>query len=336
MNDPRHATVQCTYLYGTHPHLTHIHSGHARTGGDGIAPGHEPAGLAVKSRYSGTLSAVPPALLPTQRLPQLQPPHGKAVPPARPNPTVKVSGPPSTGVQAHDAQRDPARPRHREPTPARETLHGRKAGLQSARSSALPMTSSGAHNMGGKRDQGQPFARAQRPSIVSQHSNSVPSTPLQNARHYESRSRSPSPSGGLGSHSPRSVSSEANPAILPARTGRAVRCKYETSAQFGRRRMPYDSSDVLDKAKGEIKETLDPHEDDKLSGDMRELYDRLQPTKENTQRRDMFVKKLQTILEAEFPGNEFKVHVFGSSGNQLYTAESDGKAARQNTSTVRC
>jgi hypothetical protein len=164
------------------------------------------------------------------------------------------------------------------------------------------MTSSGAHNMGGKRDHAQPVARAQRPSIVSQHSNSVPSTPLQNARHYQSRSRSPSPSGGLGSHSPRSVSSEANPAIPPARIGRAVRCKYETSAQFGRRRMPYDSSDVLDMAEGALKETLDPHEDDKLSGDMRELYDRLQPSKENTQRRDEFVKKLQNILETEFPG----------------------------------
>ena len=188
------------------------------------------------------------------------------------------------------------------------------------------MTSNGAHNMGGKRDDTQSYARAQRPSIVSHHSNSVPSTPLQNARQYESRSRSPSPSGGLGSHSPRSVSSEANPAIQPPRLGRAVRCKYETSTQFGRRRMPYDSSEVLDKAKEEPKKTLDPHEDDKLSGDMRELYDRLQPTPENTKRRDEFVKKLQTILETEFPGHAHKVHVFGSSGNRLYTAESDGKA----------
>jgi serine/threonine protein kinase len=52
--------------------------------------------------------------------------------------------------------------------------------------------------------------RIQRPSIVSQHSNSVPWTPLQVARKYTTRSRSPSPNGGLGSHSPRSVSSEAN------------------------------------------------------------------------------------------------------------------------------
>lgn len=100
--------------------------------------------------------------------------------------------------------------------------------------------------------------------------------------------------------------------------------------------MPYDSSDVLEKVKEEPKKTLDPHEDNKLSGDMRELYDRLQPTKENTQRRDKFVKKLQNILETEFPGNEFKVHVFGSSGNQLYTSESDGRRLAQYRGTAFC
>jgi hypothetical protein len=34
--------------------------------------------------------------------------------------------------------------------------------------------------------------------------------------------------------------------------------------------------------------------------------------------------KVQRILETEFPGNEFKVSIFGSSGNMLWTAESDG------------
>ena len=89
--------------------------------------------------------------------------------------------------------------------------------------------------------------------------------------------------------------------------------------------MGYDSIEVLEKAPEEPKKTLDPHEDDKLSGDMRELYDRIQPPEENTQRRNQFVKKLQGILETEFPGNDFKVHVFGSSGNMLYTSESDGR-----------
>jgi DNA polymerase sigma len=87
--------------------------------------------------------------------------------------------------------------------------------------------------------------------------------------------------------------------------------------------MPYESSDILDKVKEEPKKALDPHEDDKLSGDMRELYDRLQPSLENTHKRDRFVQKVQHILETEFPGNLSKVHVFGSSGNMLYTTESD-------------
>jgi hypothetical protein len=187
------------------------------------------------------------------------------------------------------------------------------------------MTSNGVASMGLQREEGASYPRAQRPSIVSQHSNSVPSTPLQVARQYESRSRSPSPNGGLGSHSPRSVSSEANSTMPTLRSGRLYRCKYETNAANGKRRMGYDSADILDKAKETPKETLDHHEDNKLSGDMRELYDRLQPTAENTQRRDQFVKKLQAILESEFPGNDFKVHVFGSSGNMLYTSESDGR-----------
>ena len=76
--------------------------------------------------------------------------------------------------------------------------------------------------------------------------------------------------------------------------------------------------------KEEPKKALDPHEDDKLSGDMRELYDRLQPTKENTDLRNSFVRKVQRILEAEFPENEFRVNIFGSSGNMLWTSESDG------------
>jgi DNA polymerase sigma len=97
----------------------------------------------------------------------------------------------------------------------------------------------------------------------------------------------------------------------------------------------YHSSDILDEVKEDLKATLDPHEDHKLSGDMRELYDRLQPTQENTDVRNRFMDKVQHILETEFPGNEFKVSIFGSSGNMLWTAESDGNRdappARQNS-----
>jgi DNA polymerase sigma len=79
----------------------------------------------------------------------------------------------------------------------------------------------------------------------------------------------------------------------------------------------------LEKAKEEPKKCLNPKEDEKLSGDMRELYDRLLPSQESMDRRRVFVKKLEDILHTEWPGNEFKVHVFGSSGNMLFTSESD-------------
>ncbi|KAJ4358855.1 hypothetical protein N0V95_002708 [Ascochyta clinopodiicola] len=210
----------------------------------------------------------------------------------------------------------------------RQQLDGHKEQTSSVHTSAPNMTPNDSRDrnpVATKRDDAKTTPqRLQRPSIVSQHSNSVPSTPLQLARKYESRSRSPSPNSGLGSHSPRSVSSEANSTMPTLRLGRPFKCKYETNVgSLGRRRMPYESSDILDKAKEVPKKTLDPHEDDKLSGDMRELYDRLQPSLENTRKRDRFVQKVQHMLETEFPGNLSKVHVFGSSGNMLYTTDSD-------------
>jgi len=103
-------------------------------------------------------------------------------------------------------------------------------------------------------------------------------------------------------------------------------CKYETSFQYGKRRIQYDIGDEpLAKAKEEPKVALEPHEEDKLSGDMRELYDRLLPSAESEQRRQGLIKKLDTILRSNWPDTEFKVHVFGSSGNMLCTSESDGK-----------
>ncbi|PSN74048.1 hypothetical protein BS50DRAFT_627414 [Corynespora cassiicola Philippines] len=255
---------------------------------------------------------------------------------ALPCPTVIVS----PHYQSPTTERDPARPVVKKPSSnnahARQDTDGHKGQAHSVQSSAPTMTSNGTPAAQSKRDDRQqqqqqqqqqhyqnPSQRQQRPSIVSHHSNSVPSTPLQAPRQYESRSRSPSPNGGLGSHSPRSVSSEANGAMPTLRAGRVYKCQYETNAGLGRRRMPYTSSDLLEKAKEEPKKTLDPSEDGKLSGDMRELYGRLLPSQENADNREKFVRKLQSILETEWPGNEFKVHVFGSSGNMLYTGESD-------------
>ncbi|KAL8660903.1 MAG: hypothetical protein Q9202_006079 [Teloschistes flavicans] len=71
------------------------------------------------------------------------------------------------------------------------------------------------------------------------------------------------------------------------------------------------------------KKYLNPAEEGKLSGDMRELYDRLLPTEDSDDRRAKFVRKLERILNEKWPGNDIRVHVFGSSGNMLCTNESD-------------
>ena len=73
------------------------------------------------------------------------------------------------------------------------------------------------------------------------------------------------------------------------------------------------------------KKFLNPREEGKLSGDMRELYDRILPTRESDEKRARFVQKLDRILNQQWPGNEIKVHVFGSSGNKLCTNDSDGE-----------
>lgn len=71
------------------------------------------------------------------------------------------------------------------------------------------------------------------------------------------------------------------------------------------------------------KAALEPHEEDKLSGDMRELYDRLLPSDESERNRVELVKKLERIFQEEWPGSDIKVSVFGSSGNLLSSSDSD-------------
>lgn len=73
------------------------------------------------------------------------------------------------------------------------------------------------------------------------------------------------------------------------------------------------------------KKFLNPSEEEKLSGDMRELYDRILPSKRSDENRKAFVQKLERILNEQWPGNDIKVHVFGSSGNMLCTSDSDGE-----------
>ncbi|KAF2400989.1 hypothetical protein EJ06DRAFT_521635 [Trichodelitschia bisporula] len=163
-----------------------------------------------------------------------------------------------------------------------------------------------------------------RPHFISMQSNSVPTTPHQHAHDFGgSRSRSPSPHGGLGSHSPRSVVSEAN-GSMAALPRVKLTCGFEKVTPSTRRRMQYSIGDaLLDPPAEEPKSALDPDEEKKLTGDMRELYDRLLPSPESEARRLQFVKKLDKILHTEWPGNDFTVLIFGSSGNLLCTNDSD-------------
>ncbi|EMC98876.1 hypothetical protein BAUCODRAFT_46923, partial [Baudoinia panamericana UAMH 10762] len=61
----------------------------------------------------------------------------------------------------------------------------------------------------------------------------------------------------------------------------------------------------------------------KLSGDMRELYDRLLPSPESEERRARLVEKLHKMMSDEWPEANIRVNVFGSSGNLLSSSDSD-------------
>jgi len=163
-------------------------------------------------------------------------------------------------------------------------------------------------------------------SAASHQSNSLPSTPYQRARKLSFNARSPSPEKIAGTRSPtahsESESGQRSQGSGPLLAG----CKYETGMAFSRRRIPYSiGGDQLPRAKTMPKKYLSPVDEGKLSGDMRELYDRLYPSLDSDDRRSKFVEKLGDILNKQWPGNNIKVHVFGSSGNLLCTDESDGQ-----------
>lgn len=101
---------------------------------------------------------------------------------------------------------------------------------------------------------------------------------------------------------------------------------------YFRRRIPYSlGSDLLPDEPGPLKANLDPYDEEKLTGDVRELYGTLLPSEESDHRRSKFVRKLEKLLNTKWPGSEIKVHVFGSSGNKLCSSDSDGKGAFRGT-----
>lgn len=163
-----------------------------------------------------------------------------------------------------------------------------------------------------------------RPPIQSQHSNSVPSTPYQQARDLRFHSRSPSPGRGLNNNSPRSTISEAVGGGVAQRSQPVV-CKFETGAEIRKRRIPYveGGNEELAPPKKEPKKALEPEEHEKLKVQMDDLYQRLLPSDESDDRRARLVQKLDRILNEEWPGNDIRVNVFGSSGNLLSSSDSD-------------
>lgn len=165
------------------------------------------------------------------------------------------------------------------------------------------------------------------PQLTNHHSNSVPSTPLAHSRKLSFGARTPSPENPTRNRSPQSARSATENGLhmrgkAPSFTG----CKYETGMAFSRRRIPYSiGGDQLERAKAMPKKFLTHEEEGKLSGDMGELYNQILPSKESDERRAGFVQKLEKILNHQWPGNDIKVYVFGSSGNMLCTSDSDGK-----------
>ncbi|KAJ5536169.1 PAP/25A-associated [Penicillium frequentans] len=158
----------------------------------------------------------------------------------------------------------------------------------------------------------------ERPALNSQQSNSLPSTPYQHARNLSFHSRSPSPV--RGSTSPRSTHSEST--HLPRKPLGA--CKYETAMSFFRRRIPYNlGTDILPEEKEGLKEKLEPEEEQKLTTDIMDLYDRLLPSAESDDRKRQLVQKLEKLFNDQWPGHEIKANVFGSSGNKLCSSDSD-------------
>ena len=175
------------------------------------------------------------------------------------------------------------------------------------------------------------LASIPRPHLTTHHSNSLPSTPYPRSRKLSFGARSPSRENPGRIGSPKSSHSENEPGSrsggkAPSTAG----CKYETGMAFSRRRIPYSiGGDQLERAKTVPKKFLNPAEEQKLSGNMRELYDRILPSKESDERRKIFVEKLERILNEQWSDGKIRVHVFGSSGNMLFTSDSDGKARKE-------
>ncbi|MCJ1473945.1 hypothetical protein MMC13_002601 [Lambiella insularis] len=170
-----------------------------------------------------------------------------------------------------------------------------------------------------------PSHSGSRPTITSYQSSSLPSTPRMGACNISDERLTPtSVVKGEELASPRSARSESDTGVRPLGKALLAGCKFETGMTYSRRRIPYSlGGDRLERASAVPKKYLDQKEEEKLTSDMRGLFSRLIPSAESDERRGNFTQKLEKILNEQWPGNNIKVHVFGSSGNLLCTSDSD-------------
>ncbi|KAI7885125.1 hypothetical protein K492DRAFT_204192 [Lichtheimia hyalospora FSU 10163] len=68
---------------------------------------------------------------------------------------------------------------------------------------------------------------------------------------------------------------------------------------------------------------LDRIFEDNLSVEMLSLYQELLPTRESHDRRSRLISKIERLLNTEWPDRDIRVHLFGSSVNDLGTSQSD-------------
>jgi DNA polymerase sigma len=91
--------------------------------------------------------------------------------------------------------------------------------------------------------------------------------------------------------------------------------------------MPYSlGTDRLEKVDlSKVKSKLTEEEEQRLNADLLKLYKQLLPTKPIEGNRKKLVAKLEKLFNDKWPGRDIKVHLFGSSGNNTCSDDSDGR-----------
>ncbi|RMZ78967.1 hypothetical protein DV737_g3661, partial [Chaetothyriales sp. CBS 132003] len=151
-------------------------------------------------------------------------------------------------------------------------------------------------------------------------SRSMPATPSKSPLNGTFPKRSPSINRLRYPHSSRPEASQTASALPKPPMG----CKYETGMAQARRRMPYSmGTEKLGPDPAQLQKQLSPELEQRLSDHITCLYEKLLPTPESEERRAKFVQKLDKILHDRWPAASLKVNVFGSTGNNLGTLDSD-------------